>query len=85
MLNKRTNILLEDRTFQYLATLANMNKTSVGDLVRKAIVKVYFADKDSIKRNMRKKAFENILRLRKKVKPISDKEIKEFINYGRRY
>ena len=41
MLTKRTNILFEEEVFQHLVALANKNSTSVGDLVRKAVIKTY--------------------------------------------
>ena len=81
MLTKRTNILFEEEVFRYLVALANKNGTSVGDLVRKAVIKSYPRKKI----DKRLKAYNKILALRKNVKNISNKEIKEFINYGRKY
>jgi hypothetical protein len=81
MLTKRTNILFDKATFGYLKNLAKKKKTSVGELVRKAVVTVYF--KKSI--NQKKiRAMEKIVDLRKKIKKISVKEIREFIDYGRK-
>ncbi len=81
MLTKRTNILFNEELFNHLVALANKNSTSVGDLVRKAVIKVY-PQKINDKRM---KVYEKILSLRKNIKKISNKEIKEFINYGRKY
>lgn len=81
MLTKRTNILFEEELFNYLVALAHKNSTSVGDLVRKAVVKVYYQEN----KDKRVDAYNKILSLRKNIKKISNKEIKEFINYGRKY
>lgn len=82
MLTKRTNILFDEQTFKYLVALADKGKTSVGELVRKAVIKVYIKPKINQKRI---KAFKNILRLKKGLGHITTKEIKEYINYGRKY
>lgn len=81
MLSKRTNILFTDEVFDYLTALASRNKTSVGELVRKAVDKVYYQEHN----DKRVAAYNKILSLRKGIKKISNKEIKEFINYGRKY
>ncbi|MBI4009176.1 hypothetical protein HY357_03005 [Candidatus Roizmanbacteria bacterium] len=81
MLTKRTNILFDEQTFKYLVTLANKGKTSVGELVRNAVIKVYFKPQTNQKRM---KAFQNILRLKKGLGHTTAKEIKESINYGRK-
>lgn len=81
MLTKRTNILFEEDLFRHLVSLANKNGTSVGDLVRKAVVKAY--PKKII--NKRMNAYNKIIKLKKGLGSISNKEIKEMISYGRRY
>ena len=82
MLTKRTNILFNEELFNQLVVLANKNNTSVGDLVRKAVVKVYYIPQ----RNQEKiKVFKEIIRLKKGLGRINVKEIKELINYGRKY
>ena len=81
MLTKRTNILFEEEVFRYLVDLANKNGTSVGDLVRKAVIKAYpkkINDK-------RMDAYNKIIKLKKGLGRISAKEIKALVNYGRRY
>lgn len=83
MLDKRTNVLFEKKVFNQLVSLAKKRRMSVGNLVRQAVVKVYMSV-DLRKQTSRQKAFRNIVKLRKKIKSISDSEIKEFINYGRR-
>ncbi len=81
MLTKRTNILFDEELFRYLVVLANKNNTSVGDLVRKAVVKVYYQENNDKRTN----TYNKILFLRKNIKKISNSEIKEFIDYGRKY
>lgn len=81
MLAKRTNILFDQRVFDHLLFLAKKQKTSIGELVRKAVKKVYLDEGADEK----KQAFENIIKIRKTIKPIKLSEIKEFINYGRKY
>lgn len=82
MLTKRTNILFNEELFNYLVALANKNSTSVGDLVRKAVIKVY---QKPFPNQKRIKAYNEIIRLKKGLGKISFKEIKEMINYGRKY
>lgn len=84
MLNKRTQILFDEKTFTFLTLLASQYNSSVGALVRRAVNKVYLNEETSQK-TAQKSAFEEIIKLRKTIKPISDKEIKELINYGRKY
>lgn len=82
MLNKRAQILFEDETFSFLAALANREETSVGDLVRKAVKRTYF--QENKKRKMAE-AMERVSEIRKTLKKVTYKEIKEMINYGRKY
>lgn len=81
MLTKRTNILFNEKVFNYLVALAKGSNTSVGDLVRKAVIKVYYQE-DIDKKS---KAYSKILSLRKGIKKINSKKIKELVNYGRKY
>ena len=64
MLTKRTNILFEEEIFQHLVVLASKNGTSIGDLVRKAVIKTY--PKKNI--DKRVEAYNKILALRKNIK-----------------
>jgi len=82
MSNKRTQVLFDSKTFSFLAALASKKNTSVGELIRRAVSKVYLEERTN-QDVIRKIAFEKILRLKRNIKPISNKEIKEFINYGR--
>lgn len=82
MLTKRTNILFDEEIFKYLVALADKNKTSVGDLVRKAVTKLYIQQNDD---QNKLTAYQNILKLKKGLGRTSAKEIRESINYGRKY
>ena len=82
MLTKRTNILFSQEVFNYLTALARRDNTSVGQLIRVAVNKTYIKPEQN---DRRVKAFKEIMRLKKGFGRISTKEIKEFINYGRKY
>lgn len=82
MLTKRTNILFEEDLFKHLVALASKNGTSVGDLVRKAVAKVY-QKPDFDQKQM--KVHKEIIKLKKGFGKVSLKEIREMINYGRKY
>jgi hypothetical protein len=80
MLTKRTNLLFEEDLWQTLTAIASQKNTSVGDLVRKAVRRVYI---DTEKVQTRKQAIEKIFRIRKiQKKPVNYKAL---INYGRKY
>jgi len=80
MLTKRTNILFDERLWRLLTDRARREKASVGKLVRRACEKVYVQDEEM---DGRKKAYEEILKIRKiSKKPI---DYKALINYGRKY
>lgn len=82
MLNRRTNILLDEETHNLLVSIANRENTSIGDLVRRAIEKVYRQrDEEIIKR--RTKVVQEIFKLREKMKPLKGISYRELINYGR--
>jgi len=77
MLTKRTNILFNDAIWQKLVSKSEAEAVSVGELVRKAVEKVYNLDKIS---NRLPKTVETILSKRKKYSHINYKDL---INYGR--
>lgn len=82
MLNQRTTILLDEDTQRLLVSIARQEKTSVGDLVRQAIKKMYKKrDEDILKK--RKQAVVSIMRLRKKMKPLGNITYRQLIDYGR--
>ena len=80
MLTKRTNILFDENLWKTLTSEAKKRKSSVGKLVRAAVVKMYAQDEELEKR---REAVERI----KKIRKISKGKIdyKELINYGRKY
>lgn len=81
MLTKRTNILFDEKLWERLSNRAKREKTSVGKLVRRAVEKAYVEVEDEeLKR--RKKAIDEIFRIRKRIRGIN---YKEYINYGRKY
>lgn len=80
MLTKRTHILFNENLWKTLTIEAKKRKTSVGKLVREAVEKVYTRDEEL---EERRKAFEYILRKRKRSKIRID--YKALINYGRKY
>lgn len=84
MLNKRTQILFDHDFWNELLVLAKARDVSVGELVRNALKETYF-QKDKKQKMLKEKAFENILGLRKTIKSVSAEEIRQFINYGRKY
>ncbi len=80
MLTKRANILFDDNLWSLLTSVAKKEKASVGEVVRRAISKVY-SEEDLIKR--RKKAFETIKKFRVMQNSIIDYQA--LINEGRKY
>ena len=63
MLTKRTNILFDEDLWEKLTKLASAKKTSVGKLVREAVVEKINEEK---KLSKRAKAFDSILKNRPK-------------------
>lgn len=84
MLEKRTNLLLEKETYDYLAYLAKERGITVGELIRKAIKREYLAKKEKILQS-RQRAFKKILRMQEGMKIPEKLDYKELINYGRRH
>jgi len=81
MLNKRTQILLNDYLWQTLTNLAKTRKTSVAKLIREAIKEKYAKENELV---ARRNAIENILKHR----PLPAKgriDYKALINAGRKY
>ena len=80
MLTKRTNILFNDDLWDLLTAVARKEKSSVGEVVRRAIIKVYAGDNFVERKN---KAFVTIKKFRVKQKGVVD--YKTLINDGRKY
>lgn len=81
MLNKRTQILLDEETYKKLKILSAEKNTSIGEVVRTAVNR-QFTEEDKLKR--RKEAIEKIIKWRKKAEH-QKWNYKEMINYGRKY
>lgn len=82
MLTRRTNILFDEATYKLLTGKAREEKKSIGMLVREAVIDKYKkSDEEIIKQ--RTQAVEEIMRLRKRMKPLAGITIRELIDYGR--
>jgi len=85
MLTKRTNILFDQKTWDMLMGLAHEKDYSVGELVRRAVIEKYMNEEQIILKE-RAEAIEQINRIRKQIKhKFTREEIKESIEYGRKY
>lgn len=85
MLTKRTNILFDQKTWDMLISLAHEKKYSVGELVRRAVKEKYLNEEQIILKQ-RAEAIEQINSIRKQIKhKFTREEIKESIEYGRKY
>lgn len=79
MLAKRTNILFEEDMWDKLVMIAQSKNRSVGDLVRTAVYKIYYADRDL------ERLAKSVSEVRKIRKYIGKVNYKELINAGRKY
>jgi len=85
MLQKRTNILFDQKTWDYLVGLSQKEKVSVSDLIRRAVQKQYVDDRDQIIKR-RREAFDAINKIRATIKhTFTREEIREMIEDGRKY
>jgi len=84
MLNRRAHILFEAEDYQLLEAEAVEKDSSVGELVRLAVKRVYVEPKDG-KMEARGKAFEALLKFQKKTRQKGRVDYKELIEYGRKY
>ena len=83
MLTKRTNILFDEKMWQALVAEARKKQSSVGELVRSAVEETYLSNDQGIV-GVRQRSLSNIRKVKQQIKqPISRKEIKQFIEYGR--
>lgn len=78
MLNKRTQILLSQELWENLTRLAQEQKTSAGQLIRRAVEKSYFQKRGNEKT---RRAIEKIMSVRPHFKGRID--YKKLINDGR--
>ena len=84
MLNRRAHILFEEEDFNLLELLAAEKGNSVGDLVRKAVKRVYVEPKEK-ELSDREKAFEALGKLQLLTRQKGRVDYKELIEYGRKY
>lgn len=61
MLTKRTNILFDEGLWSKLVIVAKQEQTSVGDLVRKAVIKIYI---DGNRQTEKQMAIDKILAIK---------------------
>ena len=79
MLNKRTQILLKNETWERLKNISESRGVSIGTLIRNAIEDIYI---NTQKDESIAKAVDSIKNVRKIHKGINYKDL---INYGRKY
>jgi len=85
MLTKRTNILFDQETWEYLVGISAKRNVSVGELVREA-VKIHHIDNEDKIAKQRAKAFDKINSIRSEIKhKFTLKEIRDSIKDGRKY
>jgi len=78
MLTKRTNILFDQEMWTKLSFVAKQEQTSVGDLIRKAVIKIYI---DRGRNSEKQQAIDTIMA----VKPQKAKlNYHDLIYYGRK-
>lgn len=84
MLTKRTTILLDLETYNYLDSMARRENASLAKIIRTAIDKVYKEtnqEETIIKKRMA--AFNAIVKMRKKIKPLKNITYRQLIEDGR--
>jgi hypothetical protein len=80
MLTKRTNILFDNDLWDLLTSVARREKSSVGEVVMRAVNRVY---RDDNYIEQKKNAFETIENIRVRQRGLVD--YKALINEGRKY
>lgn len=79
MLTKRTNILFSEEDYHFLTTLATQKGTSLGKLIRKAVRKVYQANKEIPTKQQLVKSLQSLWKKQKGVI-----NYKQFVENGRK-
>ena len=84
MLTHRTNVLLTEEDNQLLILMATQHNTTKGEIIRRAVRQTYQPHKKIAES---RHPLDEIRRIVKKhhIKGLSLQEIKEYINYGRKY
>lgn len=75
---------MPDSLYERLAKQADLSQSSVGQLVRDAVISKYFNPEEE-ELSQRRKAFAQIDKHKKKFGGIKDIDYKALINDGRRY
>ena len=91
MLNRRVHVLFDESDYVLMEQIASKRGISVGELIRDA-TKEAVAKKRDEELIGRKRKITELMKWRRKMtarnkkrKPLTVAEIKELINYGRRY
>ena len=84
MLNKRVHILFEEEKYKLLNALAAEKGSSVGELVRVAVQRVYVEPREK-QFSDRQKAFDRLKQWQKKIGTFKGLDYKALIEYGRKY
>ena len=79
MLTKRTNILFDQELWSKLAVVAKQEQTSVGDLVRKAVIKIYI---NGNRQSEKQLAIDKIVAMKPKKMKLNYRNL---IDYGGKY
>lgn len=87
MLNKRTQILFDNETWQIIRLAAKTMDVSIGEAVRKAAKYSYKTKKIHQRAYKMSDLRAELAEIHKGMKPLklTFKEIKEMVEYGRRY
>ena len=84
MLNTRAHILFEAEDYRLLEAEAAEKDSSVGELVRAAVKRVYVEPKAK-QLSDRQKAFDRLKQWQKKIGTFKGLDYKALIEYGRKY
>ena len=82
MLTKRTHIMLDETTFQVLATLAHTKNASIGHLVRTAVEKAYLSP-SLTKTAKAQKSYHGLLTWQNQIGITKHIDYRELIEHGR--
>lgn len=84
MLNKRAHILFEGEEYKLLNALAAEKGSSVGELVRTAVQKVYVEPREK-ELCGRDRVFDRLKQWQKKIGTFKGLDYKALVEYGRKY
>lgn len=83
MLDIRTNVLLDEDRYKRLTEITRRNKTSLGAFIRQAIDEMLKQESEKEILTQKREAYNAIMELRKKMKPLKGIILRELIDYGR--